>query len=125
MISTRLASKRDRMPKIAIAGLNELQKKRSVKFKFRRDGISRDGFAAMVDGQVIAFENVCRHLPLTIDYGDNQFFTGDGKAIICKTHGAVYEPLTGLCTEGPCKGASLFKVPFEVRDGSVWIETEE
>ncbi|SVA75908.1 uncharacterized protein METZ01_LOCUS128762, partial [marine metagenome] len=24
------------------------------------------------------------------------------------THGAVYEPNTGLCTRGPCAGASLY-----------------
>jgi nitrite reductase/ring-hydroxylating ferredoxin subunit len=113
------------MPKIKIARLEELRKKRSVKFKFRRDGISRDGFAAWFDGQVIVYENVCRHLPLTIDYGDNQFFTDDGKTIICKTHGAVYEPLTGLCVEGPCKGASLFPVPFEIREETIWVETED
>ena len=113
------------MPKVAIANLNDLRTKRSVKFKFRRDGISRDGFAALVEGQVIVYENVCRHLPLSIDYGDNQFFTGDGKEIICKTHGAVYEPLSGLCTEGPCKGASLFKISFEVKGEKIWIETED
>jgi nitrite reductase/ring-hydroxylating ferredoxin subunit len=96
------------MPQIAIAALDDLRRRQSVKFKFRRDGISRDGFAALVQGQVIVYENV-----------------GDGKQIICKTHGAVYEPLTGLCTEGPCRGASLFKIPFEVRDGKVWTETEE
>jgi nitrite reductase/ring-hydroxylating ferredoxin subunit len=113
------------MPKIPIAGLEELRKKQSVKFKFRREGISRDGFAALFQGQVIVYENICRHLPLTIDYGDNRFFTGDGNEIICQTHGAIYDPLTGLCTRGPCEGASLFKIPFEVREEKVWIETED
>src|SRR5213592_415269 len=113
------------MPKVVIARLDDLRKKQSVKFKFRRDGISRDGFVALFQERVIVYENVCRHLPLTIDYGDNRFFTGNGQEIICKTHGAIYEPLTGLCVEGPCKGASLFKVPFEIRDGKIWIETED
>ena len=113
------------MPQIAIASLEDLRRQQSVKFKFRRDGISRDGFAALFREQVIVYENVCRHLPLTIDYGDNRFFTGDGKEIICKTHGATYDPLTGLCTSGPCQGASLFKIPFEVRNGKIWIETED
>jgi nitrite reductase/ring-hydroxylating ferredoxin subunit len=113
------------MPKIVIASLQDLRKKQSVKFKFRRDGISRDGFAALFQGQVIVYENVCRHLPLAIDYGDDRFFTGDGSEIICQTHGAVYDPLTGLCTRGPCEGASLFKIPFEVREEKIWIETED
>jgi nitrite reductase/ring-hydroxylating ferredoxin subunit len=113
------------MPQIAIAALKDLRRQQSVKFKFRRDGISRDGFAALFRDQIIVYENVCRHLPLTIDYADNRFFTGDGKEIICKTHGAIYDPLTGLCTSGPCQGASLFKIPFEVRGEKVWIETED
>ena len=75
------------MPQIAIAALDDLRRRQSVKFKFRRDGISRDGFAALFNGQVIVYENVCRHLPLSIDYGDNRFFTGDGNQIICKTPG--------------------------------------
>lgn len=113
------------MPQIAIATLEDLRRRQSLKFKFRREGISRDGFAALFEGQVIVYENICRHLPLSIDYGDNRFFTGDGKEIICTTHGAIYDPLTGLCTGGPCKGASLFKIPFELREEMVWIDTEE
>lgn len=112
------------MPWIAIARVEDLRNKQSVKFKFRREGISRDGFAAIFEGQVIVYENLCRHLPISIDYGDNRFFTGDGKEIICQTHGAIYEPLSGLCVRGPCEGASLFKVPFEERGGKVWVESE-
>src|SRR5687768_10250703 len=113
------------MPQIRIARLEDLRRQQSIKFKFRREGISRDGFAALFEGNVIVYENLCRHLPISIDYGDNRFFTGDGKGIICQTHGAVYEPLSGLCVRGPCEGASLIKVPFEVRGEDVWIETEE
>jgi nitrite reductase/ring-hydroxylating ferredoxin subunit len=115
----------NKMPQVAIARLEDLRRQQSIKFKFRREGISRDGFAALFQGEIIVYENICRHLPLSIDYGDNRFFTGDGKQIICKTHGAVYEPLTGLCTAGPCQGASLFKIAFEVRDEKIWIETED
>lgn len=113
------------MPWIAVATMEQLQKNQSVKFRFRRDGIKRDGFAALFAGQVIVYENICRHLPITIDYADNRFFTGDGKEIICQTHGAIYEPLTGLCTRGPCEGASLFKIAFEVREGVIRVESEE
>lgn len=113
------------MPQICIGRLEELRRQQSIKFKFRREGIKRDGFAALFEGQVIVYENICRHLPISIDYADNRFFTGDGKSIICQTHGAVYEPLTGLCVRGPCEGASLFKVPFEIREDAVWVESEE
>jgi len=112
------------MPLIRVAHIQKLRDQQTIKFKFRRDGISRAGFAALVEGQVVAYENVCRHIPISIDYGDNRFFTSDGKHIICQTHGAMYEPLTGFCMRGPCEGASLFKIPFEVRDEELWIESE-
>jgi nitrite reductase/ring-hydroxylating ferredoxin subunit len=113
------------MPQIAVGRVEDLRRQQSVKFRFVRDGIKRDGFAAFFNGEVIVYENLCRHLPISIDYGDNRFFTADGKNIICQTHGAVYEPLSGLCTRGPCEGASLFKIPFEIKDGKLWIESED
>lgn len=112
------------MAQIAIARIEDLRKKQSIRFKFRRDGISRDGFAALFNGKIIVYENLCRHLPISIDYGDNRFFTGDGQHIICQTHGAIYEPLSGLCIRGPCEGASLFPIPFEEKNGHLWIESE-
>src|SRR5437870_1968857 len=113
------------MPLIPIARVEDLRRQQSIKFKFRRDGIRRDGFAALFQEQIIVYENLCRHLPVSIDYGDNRFFTGDGKNIICQTHGAIYDPSSGLCTQEPCEGASLFKIPFELKDGQIWIDSEE
>jgi nitrite reductase/ring-hydroxylating ferredoxin subunit len=112
------------MSQIAVARLEDLRRKQSIKFNFRREGISRAGFAAIFKGAIIVYENVCRHIPISIDYGDNRFFTPDGGHIICQTHGAMFEPKTGLCVRGPCEGASLFKIPFEVRDEQVWVETD-
>jgi nitrite reductase/ring-hydroxylating ferredoxin subunit len=112
------------MAQIAVARLEDLRRHQSVKFRFRREGIKRDGFAALYKGEVIVYENVCRHIPISIDYGDNRFFTPDGQHIICQTHGAMYDPKTGLCVRGPCEGASLFKIAFEIRDEQVWINTE-
>ena len=43
------------MPQIAIAALDDLRRQQSVKFKFRRDGISRDGFAALFKAGEAAF----------------------------------------------------------------------
>jgi nitrite reductase/ring-hydroxylating ferredoxin subunit len=112
------------MAQVAVARLEDLRRGQSVKFRFRREGIQRDGFAALYQGEIIVYENLCRHIPISIDYGDNRFFTGDGQHIICQTHGAMYDPKTGLCVRGPCEGASLFKIPFQLRDGQIWIETE-
>ena len=52
--------KRQRL--IAAADLAEGQ---TVKFEFTREGIDRDGFVARFQGKFVAYENVCRHLPLS------------------------------------------------------------
>lgn len=104
-----------------IAALADLAERQTIKFQFERDGIRREGFAVRFEGNIAAYENVCRHLPLTLDYADNRFFTEDGMHLICKTHGAVYEPLTGLCVAGPCQGATLKRLETEIRDGAIWL----
>ena len=112
-------------PGLRVARVEELQATRTAKFAYRdQDGIPREGFAALVGEQVVVYQNVCRHLPVSIDYGDNEFFSADGAMIVCRTHGAEYEPLGGLCVRGPCEGARLLAIPFEVRGGEIWIEGE-
>jgi nitrite reductase/ring-hydroxylating ferredoxin subunit len=107
-----------------ITTILDLEKERTAKFTFKREGLSRDGFVALFDGQVVAYENLCRHIPLTIDYGDNRFFTTDGRHFVCQTHGAVYEPLSGLCVRGPCEGAFLRKLEIEVSAGKIFLLEE-
>lgn len=107
-----------------IATIQDLEQERTAKFTFSREGISRDGFVALFDGQIVAYENLCRHIPLTIDYGDNRFFTTDGRQFVCQTHGAIYEPLSGLCVRGPCEGASLRKLEIEVSEGKIFLLEE-
>ena len=49
-------------------------------------------------------------MTLPLDWGDEDFLTDDKKFILCKNHGALYDPKTGLCVAGPCAGESLEKV---------------
>jgi nitrite reductase/ring-hydroxylating ferredoxin subunit len=106
---------------VKIADAADIKDGESVKFRFTRKGKYVDAFVARFQGRLIAFENKCRHLPLSLDYGDNQFFSRDGQHLICQTHGALYNPNSGLCVRGPCEGESLRPLPFEVRDGAVWL----
>jgi len=110
------------MPLQRLVSVAELPPGRTKTFIYKdADGIKRDGFVANFDGRFVAYENRCRHLPLTLDYADNRFFTTDGRHFICQTHGATYEPLTGLCIRGPCPGASLQPLAIKVRDDAVWL----
>ncbi|HEV8541507.1 MAG TPA: Rieske 2Fe-2S domain-containing protein [Verrucomicrobiae bacterium] len=105
-----------------LASIQELRAKRTIKFTYREEGISREGFLALIESEIVCYENVCRHLPLPLDYGDGRFFTEDEKHFVCQTHGAMYDLQNGLCVAGPCVGASLKKIHVEVRGDEIWIQ---
>jgi len=107
--------------RIRIAATTEIAEGKTITFSFTRDDRPQEGFVGRFKGKLFAYENTCRHIPLTLDYGDNRFFDSKGKTLICQTHGAVYEPDTGLCVRGPCAGASLFALEIVEEDGAVWF----
>ena len=113
------------MKRQRIIAAKELKNGGTVKFEFERSGIKREGFVVRFKGKLAAYENVCRHIPMALDSGDGDFFTRDGTHIICATHGATYEPLTGLCIRGPCEGASLKPLAVETRDGFVEVAIDD
>ena len=91
----------------------------SRKFTLRCRGESLEGFVLGFKGELFAYVNRCRHVPLPLDWVDNQFFTEDERYLLCANHGALYEPATGECLWGPCFGAWLQKVPLKVDGGTV------
>ena len=58
-------------------------------------------------GRVHAYVNRCPHVGTPLDLWPNEFFAEDGRVLVCATHGAIFEPDTGLCPAGPCVGDSL------------------
>ncbi|MED5277635.1 MAG: Rieske 2Fe-2S domain-containing protein [Verrucomicrobiota bacterium] len=104
-----------------IVRLEDLPEGTTKRFSFQRDGMRVDAFVANFKGDIVAYENLCRHLPITLDYGDGEFFSSDGSLFVCQTHGAFYEPKTGLCIDGPCTGASLIPLETEQSDGNIFL----
>jgi len=100
---------------------NRLSEGRAVKFRYREEGVAREGVVLLWQGRLMAYENCCRHLPLPLDGGTGQFLTPDGQRLICHMHGAEYEPLTGRCVHGPCAGASLKPLAVVLDEGAVWL----
>jgi len=80
-----------------------------------------DCFLINYQGEYHAYVNRCRHMPTPLDFVRYQFLTEDGKHLICLTHGALYEPETGLCVDGPCKGLPLYRLPVRVDQGEVLV----
>jgi nitrite reductase/ring-hydroxylating ferredoxin subunit len=108
-----------------ICDAETLLERTSAQFRFRREGLRIAGFVIRWDGVVHGYENLCRHLPLPLDYADGRFFTPDRDYLLCQSHGALYEPATGLCAQGPCKGASLKRLAVFEADGAIWLEIAE
>ena len=80
-----------------------------------------DGFLINYQGDFHAYVNRCRHMTTPLDFVRYQFFTEDGRHLICLTHGALYDPASGLCVDGPCKGLSLYQLPVQVDRGEVLV----
>jgi len=84
-------------------------------------GRSLDGLVVNHDGAYRAYVNRCPHVGTPLDLWPNEFFTDDGRALVCSTHGAIFEPDTGFCTGGPCAGDRLTRLPLRVEDASLVV----
>jgi nitrite reductase/ring-hydroxylating ferredoxin subunit len=71
------------------------------------------GFVVRRGSGFYAYQNLCRHLPVTLDLNDNSFFNHDKTMLQCQMHGALYEMESGLCVGGPCEGARLRSLPLQ------------
>lgn len=58
-------------------------------------------------GQVRAYLNSCPHAGVRLDWRPDDFHDYSGEYLLCAMHGALFEPSTGFCVAGPCRGARL------------------
>jgi len=77
-------------------------------------------FALRFEGRVVAYLNRCAHVPTEMDWQPGQFLDADRRFILCAVHGAAYEPTTGECAGGPCRGGRLMAIPVVERDAQVY-----
>ncbi|BET11655.1 Rieske (2Fe-2S) protein [Pandoraea sputorum] len=84
-----------------------------VRFEVLVGGRPTPAFVIRYDGRVYGYLNQCAHVPMELDWSEGQFFETGGLYLMCATHGATYEPDTGLCVGGPCRGGALQPVRVE------------
>lgn len=97
----------------------------SLKFSVMEEGLPVEAFLIRHRGRYYAYRNRCAHMALALDLDDNDFFTVDHAALICKTHGAVYRPEDGYCFAGPCFDGFLDPLTVRVQDGKVLLISTE
>lgn len=90
----------------------------AVSFDVVYGGLSCRAFAVRFKGEVHAYLNRCAHVAMEMDWQPDRFFDDTGRWLICASHGALYDPATGACRSGPCRGG-LIKIEVLERDGVV------
>jgi nitrite reductase/ring-hydroxylating ferredoxin subunit len=79
------------------------------------------GFVVRVHEAVRGYVNHCPHAGHPLDLMPHRFLTHDGALILCGSHGALFDKLTGYCIAGPCVGRQLRSIPLEVEAGFVML----
>ena len=95
-----------------------------VRFDWAPAGGAGKGFAVRHEGRPRAYVNRCPHLGTELDWQPGEFFEETGLYLVCSTHGAIFEPSTGLCVAGPCRGARLEAIAVEEREGRILIHDD-
>ena len=105
-----------------VAHTDSLKQGESLKFMLPIRGTDEECFLINFGGEFHAYVNRCRHVPMAMDWVDNQFFAEDGRYLMCQTHNAYYEPASGECIAGPptACGKYLYRVMTEIEDGVIY-----
>lgn len=75
-------------------------------------------------GAVFGYVNCCPHAGTPLEMEPDRFMTADGSLLLCHTHGALFEPTSGLCVAGPCRGKRLPPLDLVIEpDG--WVRLTE
>lgn len=108
-------------PGDSVCASNQLQEGRGLRFLVEHNGRSSPAFVVRYAGRAFAYLNRCAHKLVELDWQEGEFFDAGQHYLVCATHGAMYDPASGVCAGGPCRGARLTAIPVFEADGSVWL----
>jgi len=89
--------------------------------------VSQEPISVMVirnGGDIHVYINSCPHVGVPLDLNQGRFFDRSGEHIQCSYHGALFRIDDGMCVFGPCEGAALTRIPFELVNDDVVIRTD-
>jgi nitrite reductase/ring-hydroxylating ferredoxin subunit len=121
-------ARRPRKPGIFVVGRTEdIKPGESIKFMLPIRGTDEECFLINFGGEFHAYINRCRHVPMAMDWVENQFFAEEGRYLMCQTHGAYYDPASGECVAGPptACGKFLYRVPLQISKGVIYAAAPE
>lgn len=91
----------------------------ALPFDINYAGQTCRAFAIRFEGRPHAYLNRCTHVAMELDWQPNRVFDDSGQWLLCASHGAAYQPDTGQCAGGPCRGG-LIKITLSEADGLVY-----
>lgn len=94
-----------------VGKVGELTPGMTKKFTLSNGKYSVEAIFLNYQGSLHAYLNRCPHIGIPLDWVDNQFFTLDGRYLMCTNHGATFEPAT---RERICVGTALQSIPLEI-----------
>ena len=97
---------------------------RGIRFEVTDRTGTYTAFAVRSSEGVAGFINQCAHMALELDWSLGEFFDADGQYLVCATHGALYDPKTGACVGGACRGRPLQALSTIESDGCIYLEDE-
>lgn len=97
---------------------------RGVRFPLTFCGQPGTGFVVRYDGVAYGYVNRCAHVPIELDWKEGEFFESGGLYLMCATHGALYEPATGRCVGGPCRGGRLHVVKVVEEEQTIFWQPD-
>ena len=106
-------------PGTPLCALADLADPGSRGFMFRQGDQLFLGFVTRAGGEVTGWVDYCPHAGMPLAVVPNRYLTRDGNFILCASHGALFQPDTGLCVGGPCGGKFLTPWPVRIEDGRV------
>ena len=92
---------------------------RGIRFLVSTTGEAQPAFVVRLAGRFHAFINRCAHRSVELDWTEGEFFDAAGEFLVCATHGARYDPASGACVGGPCRGQRLTALALNVADNEV------
>ncbi len=87
------------------------------------DGTDDDAIrllAVMSTDGLKLYLNRCPHFGTALNEFEPSLWDHRHRFLLCQTHGALFDPATGLCRRGPCKGDHLRAVAVRVSDDGVY-----
>lgn len=111
---------------IPICGASALEEGgKGKRFSVTAGGEDATGFVVRYGGQVYAYLNRCAHVPIELDWKEGEFFESSGLYLMCSTHGAIYEPESGKCAGGPCRGGRLRPIAVFETNGNIYWRPDD